>query len=510
MRLHDFFDYRVRTRPDDELISYEGKSISAGEAGRLVDRMVASIESSAPQPGSRVAVIAKNSPELLLLFFASAKAGRVLVPINYRLAPEEWAFIVEDAETEILIAEPEFTEQIDNSSLGAAGSLRRVALGEAGPGWESWKAWLDSGRAPRGERTWVSPDSPVYQMYTSGTTGRPKGAVISHSAVLANIVQEGPVFDLQAKDRALVATPLFHAAGSILAFSTLATDGSVVIHREFDAARVVDSLDSQWIAVTLLVPAMIQFCLDVPGVAERGFESLRRIAYGASPISSTTLRDAMGAFSCEFAQGYGLTEATSLVTALLPEDHERALDSRPELLESCGRAAVGTEVRIVDEDGRPLPPGEIGEILVRGPQVFLEYWKRPEETGRVRRDGWLWTGDGGYIDEEGYLFLKDRIKDMIISGGENVYPREIEDVLFSHPAVSDVSVVGVPDDRWGEVALACVVRGGDDEVDEHSLIEFCKGKLAGFKRPRRIEFVAELPRNAAGKVLKRELRERFR
>jgi acyl-CoA synthetase (AMP-forming)/AMP-acid ligase II len=255
---------------------------------------------------------------------------------------------------------------------------------------------------------------------------------------------------------------------------------------------------------------MIQACLvTVPDVAARRYEHLKIITYGASPIAEQTLRRAMEVFRCDFTQGYGMTETSAVLTTLTTADHQRALAGRPELLLAAGRAVMGTEIRIVDADDRDVPPGAVGEICGRGPQLMRGYWNLPEASAEALRGGWMHTGDAGRMDAEGYVYIQDRVKDMIVSGGENVYPREVEDVLFQHPAVADAAVIGVPDAQFGEAVKAVVVLRADATATAEELVEFCRGRLGGYKRPRSVDFVAALPRNPSGKVLKRELREPY-
>jgi len=260
----------------------------------------------------------------------------------------------------------------------------------------------------------------------------------------------------------------------------------------------------------LLVPAMIQFCLvAVPDVRERRYDDLRMIVYGASPIAEQTLRDALEVFQCDFLQGYGMTETTAAVTYLMPADHRRALAGEPHLLLAAGRALLGTEIRIVDDDDRPVPNGTIGEIVARGPQLMRGYWNLAEASAQALRGGWMHTGDAGTLDDEGFVFVQDRVKDMIVSGGENVYPREVEEVLYQHPAVAEAAVIAVPSEQWGEEVKAVIVRKADTDVSAADLVDFCKGRLGGYKRPRSVDFVEALPRNPSGKVLKKELREPY-
>jgi acyl-CoA synthetase (AMP-forming)/AMP-acid ligase II len=262
--------------------------------------------------------------------------------------------------------------------------------------------------------------------------------------------------------------------------------------------------------MTILVPSMIQACLvAVPDIAERSYPDLQTMLYAASPIAEQTLRRAMDVFKCDFIQLYGMTELSPVATLMTPDDHHRALTDKLELLQSTGRAVLATEIRIADEDDNTLPNGDIGEILVRGPQVMVGYWNMPEATAEALRGGWMHTGDAGIMDDEGFIYIRDRVKDMIVSGGENVYPNVVENLLFQHPSVADVAVIGVPDERWGEAVKAVVVlRDGASATDEE-IMDFCRGKLGGFERPRSVDFIDALPRTASGKVLKRDLREPY-
>ncbi len=352
--------------------------------------------------------------------------------------------------------------------------------------------------------------SDAYQMYTSGTTGHPKGAILTHRAVTANVAQIGHSLRLEPAERSLVVTPLFHAGAVPNTFSCVSRGGCLYILEDFDPSEVVRALSEERISYAVLVPSMIQACLvGVPDVAERTYDSLRLIYYGASPIAEQTLRRAMDVFRCGFVQSYGMTEATQSLTFLSPSDHRRGLDEQPKLLLSAGLPAKGTEIRIVDDDDTPLPNGALGEIVARGPQLMRGYWNRPEESAEVLRGGWLHSRDIGYIDDEGYIYVQDRLKDMIVSGGENVYPRVVEDVLFQHPAIADAAVIGVPDERWGEAVKAVVVLRAGMTTTEEEIIGFCRGKLGGFELPRSVDFVDALPRNPSGKVLKRDLREPY-
>jgi len=311
----------------------------------------------------------------------------------------------------------------------------------------------------------------------------------------------------------LVAMPLFHIGGGGWATAAMYEGATSVIVRDIDPAALVRVIPEHGITHAFLVPAVLQFMLMVPGVEEADFSSLRVMVYGASPISEKVLASAVETFGCRFWQAYGLTETTGAVVNLPPEDHDLS-GSTQHRLRSCGRAGPGVELRIVDvATGEDVPTGEVGEIWVRSPQVMKGYWNLPEETAKVMAEGgWFRSGDAGYLDADGYLYIHDRVKDMIVSGGENVYPAEVENVLMGHPAVADVAVIGVPDTRWGETPKAMIVRAAtSDEADasEAELIAWCRERLAGYKCPTSVHWVEALPRNPSGKVLKKDLRAPF-
>jgi acyl-CoA synthetase (AMP-forming)/AMP-acid ligase II len=507
MRLHDVFDFHARETPEADFAVYQGQRTSYGEARAAIHRIAHALIDAGLEPGDRAAFLAKNCVESVHFFYAASKVGVVPVPLNYRLAGPEWAYIVNDSGARLLVARGELALGIDTIRGEIPKVERFVGLAADVPGWTSWEEWQGD-RPTHAPARDVPEDSDLYQMYTSGTTGRPKGAVLTQRAVTSNLGQIASMVQLRTGDRYLIVAPLYHAAAAVAGFWTLQQGGALYIQEEFDPHEVLRALSEDRIAAATLVPAMIQACLvAAPEAGERSYDDLRFVLYGASPIAEETLRHAMQVFGCEFVQGYGMTETTAGLTFLLPSDHERALREKPELLISAGRAIPGTEVRIVDEDGDPVPTGEIGEVVARGPQLMRGYWNLPDATREALREGWMHTGDAGRLDDEGYLYIQDRVKDMIVSGGENVYPREVEDVLFEHPAVADAAVIGVPHEQWGEGVKAIVVLRPGADAGAEDILGFCRGRLAGYKRPGSVDFVDELPRNPSGKVLKRELRE---
>ena len=510
MLLHDFFDFYAREYPDSDFAVQGDRRIRYGEARDQVNRLANALVGFGLQPGDRFAILSKNSIEYATVYYAASKAGVVPVPLNYRLAPPELAYIINDAQAKMLMASSEYVEATE----GLRGALetvgRFVSIGGAGPsGWEDYQSLIDT-QPQQPPQVILTGEDDLLQMYTSGTTGRPKGAVLTHSNVTTNVAQCSGQIELSRGDQMLIVAPMYHLAAAFCTFAAVARGGCLYVQEEFNPMEVVRVLSEGNISWALLVPAMIQACLvAVPDVAERNYDNLKTMGYGASPIAEGTLRRAMEVFKCEFMQAFGMTELSPIATLMSNSDHLRGLGSKPELLLSAGRPIPGTTVRIVDEDDNPVPNGTMGELVVGGPQVMKGYWNLPEETAEALRGGWMHTGDAGTMDDEGYVYIQDRVKDMIVSGGENVYPRTVEEVLFKHAAVADAAVFGVPDQQWGETVKAVVVlREGASATDEE-IIEYCRNHLGGFELPRSVDFIPVLPRNASGKVLKRELREPY-
>lgn len=509
MRVHDYLDFFAREQADEACLILGDRRLSYGEVHAASRRLANALLDAGLGRQERFGVLAKNSIETVIAYLAGSMAGVVPVPLNWRLAPPEWAYILADAQIKLLIAEQGFCQQVDTIRPQLPCVDTYVSVGTpVRPGWLEFDRFC-RGHPVTAPDVAVEPKDVFYQMYTSGTTGRPKGAMLTHYSVTSNAVQTLPFFSkvMGAGKRSLIVMPMFHAGAASFVIGSIASGTTMVIHRDFSPTRLADALAHERINVVNLVPAMMQAMLvEVPDLSQRDFGALDVIIYGASSISEETLRRAMAVFGCDFYQGFGQTEASACITFLTAQDHHRALEGKPELLRSAGRALVGTTVRIVDGDGRVLPQGRTGEIVMRGPQMMKAYWNLPEASSAALRDGWLHTGDVGMMDAEGYVYVQDRIKDMIISGGENVYPREVENVLFEHPAIADAAVIGVPDDKWGEAVTAVVVLRQGATLASDDLIGFCRARLGGYKIPRRIEFVDELPRNPSGKVLKGDLR----
>ena len=506
IRLHDPLDYWARLQPDAEFVVMDGFGRTYAQAVDIIDRMAGALARDL-LPGQRVAILSRNSVEMLLLYYAASKAGVVPVPLNYRLAAPELEYILDDSTASLVLSSIEYAFVVDALRPKCSRVDKVVAVGDVDlAGWTSWSRWLAD---PIEERVAMARrHDEVMQIYTSGTTGRPKGAVLTQTG-LSNLLHQWRIcFPSSPNRRLLVVAPLYHVGGTFHSMHAIGHGGSVLLYTDFDAEEVVRALDEDDVDTAFLVPAMIQSCLAVKGMERRTYSSFRMLSYGASPISESTLRKALAIWGCDFVQGFGMTECPN-ITYLSAADHRRALAGLPHLLESTGKAGPGSDLKVVGRDGVELAPGEVGEILGRGPQLMRGYWNLPEATAEALAGGWMHTGDAGCIDEEGYLYVKDRIKDMIVSGGENIYPREIEEVMLAHPGVADVAVVGIPSEKWGESPLAFVVLEAGAHADATELEDFCRERLAGYKRPRAFEFVDEIPRNPSGKILKRVLREPY-
>jgi long-chain acyl-CoA synthetase len=459
-------------------------------------------------PGDRVAFLDRNSIEYFEVFFGCALLGAVSVAINWRLAPAEMAAIIEDSHSKVVVFGPDYAAAIKELTPLVTCVSEWVPI-------DQFAQWRDAGdEDPADPGFEPELDDVVTQLYTSGTTGLPKGAMISGRNISCILTEAIQVFRIGADTVSLVAMPLFHIGGTGWALCGMSRGGHSVILRDMDPATALRLIEEHGVTETFVVPAVLTFLLATPELSDADVSSLRTVFYGASPISEDVLVRSMKALSCDFAQVYGLTETTGAITSLMPYDHDPD-GPRANLLRSAGRPFDHIELRIVDTaTGATLPVGEVGEVWTRSDQNMLGYWNKPDETARaISEDGWFRTGDAGWIDAEGYLFLHDRIKDMIVSGGENVYPAEVENALLAHPAVADAAVIGVPDERWGETVKAIVVKSPEASADDEGLaldiIAATRSRLAHYKCPTSVDFIDILPRNPSGKVLKRELRQPY-
>ena len=477
--------WRAQRHPSLQAVFFEGKSQSFAELNESSSQLAAAlIDQLGLEPGDRVGIVDKNSASYLELFFALDKAGLVAAPINWRLTPHEVKQIVDDVKPKLIVTGAEF------KAHGVATGVPTMTFADLPRGGEDPRRDVD------GAVTW--------QFCTSGTTGLPKGAMLTGWNVLnVGLCLAMQMPELREGGRALCCMPLFHIGGGGWVIWAMQAGSTAVIVREIVPEALLKTIVEQNIDTALLVPAMMLFLTELPASRSADFSAFKHISYGTAPISPALLKRSIETFKCRFSQLYGLTETTGPFAALSHEHHigERLL--------SCGRPMFGGRVRVVDSSDQNLPPYEVGEVLYQGENLMAGYWGREQATAEAMRGGWFHTGDAGYLDEDGFIFLKDRIKDMIVTGSENVYPAEIEAVLMGHPEVLECAVIGVPDPKWGETVKAVVVRRAGTSLSETALIEWSRDKLAGFKRPRSVDFVETLPRNAAGKLLKRTLREPY-
>jgi len=502
----DITQHHAKTRPDAVALHFEGQHLTYGELDRRTNRVANGLIAEGVRPQTRIAILSKNAPAFFELWFGGAKADVVLVPVNFRLAPPEAAYVVEDAGAQLLFVGADFYPLVEKIADQLKSVRRIIALDGPHRSWINYADWL-AAQPDRNPGIAIAPDHCAIQMYTSGTTGHPKGAQLSHANLLTLLPGALEQFgDWHDDDVNLVCMPLFHIGGSGWGLIGFYCGVETVLMRDPDPAAILRLIPEYRVTKAFFVPALILFLLQVPQCAETDFSSLELIVYGASPAPIDLVRKAVKVFGCGLAQVYGLTETTGAITYLGPEIHKAG---DPERLKSCGQAMTGVELHVVDGTGREVATGDVGEVVCRTPQIMLGYWNQSEATNRAVRNGWFHTGDAGYLDKDGYLYIYDRVKDMIISGGENIYPAEVENALFSHPAVADVAVIGVPDEKWGEAVKAFVVRKPGTEASAEDLIIFARERIAGYKVPRSIDFVDTLPRNPTGKILKRELRKPY-
>ncbi|MBB4931608.1 fatty-acyl-CoA synthase [Lipingzhangella halophila] len=490
---------RARMAPDRVAIVHEDRTLNYDDLQRRVLRLAHALRGLGVHRGDRVAYLGHNHPSLLETLFAAGLIGAVFVPLNTRLATPELAYIVGDSGSSVLVYGPEHAET-------AEGLRERTVVREFVPvagGGDTASGFEDliagSPEDPLDEP--VELDDMCMIMYTSGTTGRPKGAVLTHGNITWNCVNVVIEVDLTADEVTLVSAPLFHTAAlNMTCLPTLMKGGRVVITKGFDPEETIDLFTSQRITWMFGVPAMFNALAASPRWEEADVSSLRVLEAGGAPVPESTI-ETYQKRGLTFLQGYGMTETAPGALFLGAADSARKAGS-------AGKSSFFTNVRVVDENGRDTEPGQPGEIVVAGPNVMSGYWGRPDSTAAAfTNDGWFRTGDVATVDDEGYVYVVDRVKDMIISGGENIYPAEVENVLYDHPAVKEVAVIGVPDEKWGEAGRAIVVPREGTEATPQDLLDHCSGRLARYKIPKSVHFADALPRNASGKLLKTHLRQ---
>ncbi|WP_406690833.1 AMP-binding protein [Saccharopolyspora sp. ID03-671] len=507
MLISDVVAFAAGRAPEVAALQFEDTTWTFGELRRAIHRLAHGLAGIA-RPGDRIAVLTENNPEYVLAYHAVPLAGVVLLPVNYRLAPREIADLLADARPTALLTEAKYLDAARHAAAEVS-SITTIITVDGSSGMALSE--LLEGR-PDTEPARPDEDSPAWLLYTSGTTGRAKGAVLTHRNVVAGAVNAALSWPRATEQRpvSLVPWPLCHIAGYNVLVAHLAAE-TVVLLRRYSAEGFLDAVQRHRVTATTVAPTMLAMLLRHPALESCDTSSITRIGYGSAPMPVATLREAMIRFpNAGFRAGFGMTELAGNALAHGPDGHREAAGGRPELLASAGTPMLLSAARVVDDDGVECAPEVVGELEIRGDQVFSGYWNRPEDTEESFRDGWFRTGDLARRDAEGRYAIVDRRKDMILTGGENVYSREVEDVLHQHPAVGAAAVVGAPDELWGERVVAVIEPASAEHPTEREIREFCAAHLAGYKCPRAVLVVDELPRNTAGKVLKRELRDRVR
>lgn len=493
-----FMRHWAAERPDTVALEQDDERITFGALEPYSRKIVAMLTAHGVGKGDRIAWLGKNQIDYFALFYSAARLGAMMVPIGWRLAAPEIAYILGDTQARLLFVGDGFAE----TAAKAAGQLdtppelmdiatTRQRITEAEPS--------DFGAA--------GPDDPVLQLYTSGTTGNPKGAVLTNGNLFSLRVPaqdaDQPWAWFDPDEAILVCMPCAHIGGTGLGIMAMGAGIRSVVQLEFTPDSVLDALE-QGITRLFIVPAALQMVVHHPRAKATDMSGVRYVMYGAAPIPIDLLREAVKTIpSAGFLQCYGMTETTGTVAVLPPEDHSLEGNMR---MKSAGKAVPGTIMKVIGKDRQELPRGEVGELLIHSPSNMAGYWNLPDATASALKQGWMSTGDAAYMDEDGYIFIQDRMKDMIISGGENVYPAQVESAIYGHPAVDEVAVIGVPDETWGEAVKACIVAKPGTTLDPDEIIAWTKERLAGFKVPKSVDVIEIMPRNASGKILRRELR----
>ena len=509
MRLTQGIHRAVQLHAHQPALLADGVRRTWRELAERVGRLAAVFAAHGIEPGDRVAMLAHNSPRYVEFYFAALWAGAVMVPVNTRWALPEKLHCLTDSGARLLLAGADFHDDAAELLAGCPG-LERVVHADDGPAGacDDYETLLaEHEPVPDAER---GGSELAALFYTGGTTGRAKGVMLSHDNFMANAMTHLVNLGIREHSVHLHVSPLFHVAGGARVFSTTVAGGTHATLPRFEPALFLEAVERFRVTITMVVPAMLNSLLDYPDLDRYDLSSLELLTYGASPMPESLLRRCMERLpGVEFLQSYGMTELSPVATSLGPRYH---VFEGPDAgrIRSVGQAVYNADLRVVDDRDRPLPAGEVGEVCVRGPMVMRGYWNQPELTAEALSGGWMHTGDAGYLDQDGFLFLVDRVKDMIVSGGENVYSAAVENVIHRFPGVHECAVIGIPSERWGEAVHAIVVPAGGAEIDVQTLLAHCRTELAGYECPKTVEIRRDaLPRSGAGKVLKTELRKPF-
>lgn len=514
MNITEFLTITSAIVPERTATIFEGRHQTYGEFQERSLRLANALAKMGVGRGDRVATIHVNCPQHIETYFATAMLDAIYVPMNFRVKKDELTYMLNNAGPKVLFVGERYMDLVLSAVPDVQSVEHYVALDHTTTNWPSYEELLGSATAEERFPEADEDDSTII-LFTAGTTGEPKGVMLTHNSFSSYILSSVSPVDPELEERNILTVPLHHVAGIQAVLAAVYSGRSLIIQRQFEPAEWMELVQSERANRAMMVPTMLKQLLDHPKFQEYDLSSLEVITYGAAPMPVPVIKKAIGEFpGVRFINAFGQTETASTITMLPPEDH--VLDGPPEEVErklkrlaSIGKPLDDVEIRIVTEDGDDVPRGETGEIVAKGDRLMKGYWGNENATKEAVRNGWLYTGDLGYFDDDGYIFLSGRAKDFIKRGGEMVAPEEVEQVLHSHPSVEEAAIIGVPDDHWGERVRAVVVVKSEPLVSDTALIEYCRERLASFKRPESIVFVEELPRNPLGKVLKRVLREQY-
>ena len=514
MNTTDFLSIANAICPERDCIVFEGKRWTYAQINERVNQLVNVLTKLGVEKGDRIGMLHVNCNQYIETYYASAKLGAIFVPLNFRAKADELAYMIGNAEVKVLFVGSRYLD-IVNTILPQLPTVKEYISIEGG----SRANYEDLIRSASSDEMLcdIGDEDITILMYTSGTTGRPKGVPLRHNAFVVYVLENVDPASPDIKERNLLTVPLYHVAGIQAMLAAIYGGRTLVLMRQFEVKEWMATIQKEQATRAMIVPTMLKRVIDDPDFSKYNLSSLKVITYGAAPMPFEVISKAIQVMPwARFINAFGQTETASTITTLGPEDHiiegteEERQKKLKRLTSSIGRPLPDVEVKIVDEEENSLPFLQVGEILVRGPRVMTGYWKDEQKTSQVMTsDGWLRTGDMGWMDEEGYIYLSGRADDMIIRGGENISPEEVEEVLYSHPKIEEAAVIGVPDPEWGQEPRAVVVLKKGEKVASEEIIEHCRSKLAGFKRPRSVVFIEALPRGAMGKVLRKKLREQY-